>query len=307
MLRSVVFRWGPFAIVGAAVLWGTTGTAATFFPAGVSPLAIGAVTMAGGGVLLFAVSYRGAIAALRSRTSRPWLILGAVGVFVYPLAFYSSMDLAGVAVGNVVSLGTGPVFAALLERFIERQRFSMLWKVTTPIALLGVIALTWGGEHRSVESDSTVASELAGVGLGLVAGCSYALYTYCSFRVIRNGHSSGATLGAIFGCGALGLLPVLAVFGAPIVQSGLALGIASYLIVGPMFGAYILFGIGLRNTSSSTATTITLIEPVVATLLAVVVVGEVLGALSWSGLALIFVSVSVLTTASHTRKTLVSP
>jgi len=114
-------------------------------------------------------------------------------------------------------------------------------------------------------------------------------------------------MGAVFGCGALGLLPVVVLLGAPIVQSGLGIGIASYLIVVPMFVAYILFGIGLRNTSSSTATTITLIEPVVATLIAVVVVGEVLGPLAWSGLALIFVSVTVLTTASPTRKTLVSP
>ena len=32
-----------------------------------------------------------------------------IGVVVYPLAFYSSMHFAGVAIGNVVSLGTGPI------------------------------------------------------------------------------------------------------------------------------------------------------------------------------------------------------
>jgi hypothetical protein len=38
-----------------------------------------------------------------------WLLLGAVGVLVDLLAFCSSMDLAGIAVGNVVSIGAGPV------------------------------------------------------------------------------------------------------------------------------------------------------------------------------------------------------
>jgi len=292
------------AIVGAATLWGTTGTAATFFPDGVSPLAIGAVTMVVGGILLFSVSFRASVAAVRDPAVRNWLLLGAAGVFIYPLAFYTSMDLAGVAIGNVVSLGTGPVFAALLERLLERHTLSRLWKMTTPIALLGVLLLVAGGSHRSHSTEATVG---IGVALGLLAGFSYALYTYCSTRVIRAGHASGATMGAMFGIGAIGLIPILIGLGGPLLESGASIGIAGYLAVGPMFIAYILFGIGLRSTPSSTATTITLLEPVVATLLAVIIVGEVLGLMSWVGLALIFVAVSVLSTARHPRKQLVSP
>ena len=290
--------------MGAATLWGTTGTAASFFPNNVSPLAIGAATMAGGGILLFFVSFRGARGALRDAGARRWIMLGAAGVVVYPLAFYSSMDLAGIAVGNVVSLGTGPVFAALLERANERTRLSTLWKVTTPIALGGILLLTLGGGRVGPAGSGTM---FAGVLLGLAAGFSYALYTYCSTRIIRAGHTSGATMGAMFGVGACGLVPVLLIFGAPLLQSVSTVGIASYLIVGPMFLAYILFGIGLRTTASSTATTITLLEPVVATMLAVVVVGEVLTVQAWGGLALIFVAVSVLSTASHPRKILDTP
>ena len=297
-------RFGPLAIVGAATLWGTTGTVASFFPDDVSPLAVGAATMVGGGMLLFVISFKPALLALRDRNARGWLLLGAVGVFIYPLAFYSSMDFAGVAVGNVVSLGTGPVFAALLERTIERHRLSLLWKITTPIALLGVLLLSLGGSHPGEGGKDSV---ILGVILGLFAGFSYALYTYCSTRVIHAGHGSGATMGSMFGVGAIGLLPVLLIFGAPLLQSATTVGIASYLIVGPMFIAYILFGIGLRTTLSSTATTIALLEPVVATLLAMIVVGELFAPVSWAGLALIFVAVSVLSTARHPRKTLDSP
>ena len=42
-------QWGFFAVLAAAFLWGTTGTAATFAP-GLNPLAIGAVAMGGGGL-----------------------------------------------------------------------------------------------------------------------------------------------------------------------------------------------------------------------------------------------------------------
>src|SRR3954469_11327683 len=90
---------GVLPIVLAALLWGTTGTAAHFLPDDVSPLATGAATMLIGGVLLFLASVRGSLAAIRDRRSLLWLIVGAVGVFAYPLAFYSSMRLAGVAIG----------------------------------------------------------------------------------------------------------------------------------------------------------------------------------------------------------------
>lgn len=287
----------------ASLLWGTTGTAASFMPGDVSPLAIGASTMAVGGILLFLVSARPAMTALRAGASRRWLLVGAVGVVVYPLAFYASMDLAGVAIGNVVSLGTGPLFAALLEWLFERHRLSVLWAACTAGAIAGVVLLALGG-HGGTGAGETV---LAGVLLGIVAGLAYALYTYASSRAIRTGQAARGVMGGMFGLGALALLPVLIVLGAPLLQSGRSIGIAAYLALGPMFVAYLLFGIGMRTLRSSTATTITLLEPFVATLLAVIVVGERLEPIGWIGLGLILAAVTVLATARQPRSNRASP
>ena len=288
---------GAWALILASLLWGTTGTAASFLPESVSPLAIGASTMTVGGLLLFAVSARASLAALRNAAARRWLIVGAVGVFVYPLAFYSSMSLAGVAIGNVVSLGTGPVFAAILEWAFERHRLSALWAACTSIAIVGIVLLALGGHGAAGASADIV----PGVGLGLLAGLAYALYTYSSSRAIRVGLAPRGVMGGMFGLGAIALLPVLLVLGAPLLQSPQSVGIAAYLALGPMFVAYLLFGIGMRTLRSSTATTITLLEPFVATLLAVIVVGERLEPLGWIGLVLILVAVTVLATARQPR------
>lgn len=100
---------GPLLILAAATLWGTTGTVASFAPAGASPLAIGAGTMGIGGLLTLALAGRSALAVLRSgRRALGWALLGALGIVIYPLAFYTSMAWAGVAVGTVVSLGCAP-------------------------------------------------------------------------------------------------------------------------------------------------------------------------------------------------------
>lgn len=283
---------GAWALVLASLLWGTTGTAASFMPGDVSPVAIGASTMVVGGLLLFATAAPIALRALRHPPARRWLLIGGVGVFAYPLAFYASMDLAGVAIGNVVSLGTGPVFAALLEWVFERHRLSRRWLVCTAIAVVGVTLLALGAQD-----DAGGEAVVPGVLLGLVAGLSYALYTYASSRAIRTGHGPRGVMGAMFGIGALALVPVLLVFGAPLLQSGQSIGIGAYLALGPMFVAYLLFGIGMRTLRSSTATTITLLEPFVATLLAVLIVGERLDAVGWVGLALILGAVTALATA----------
>lgn len=282
-----------WALVAASLLWGTTGTAASFMTEAVSPIAIGAATMSVGGALLFAISARPAVAVFRLPDARRWLLVGAIGVVLYPLAFYSSMHLAGVAVGNVVSLGSGPLFAAILEWRIERRPLTMRWMLGTTAAITGVALLVAGGRGGEAAGESAP----LGVVLGLVAGASYALYTYASGRVIRLGHSSRATMGAVFGLGAIPLAVVLVATGAPLLADSSNLAIAGYLAVGPMFLAYVFFGRGLRSLRSSTVTVITLLEPVVATALAVVVVGERLGVAGWIGLALILLGVTVVSTA----------
>jgi DME family drug/metabolite transporter len=74
-----------------------------------------------------------------------------------------------------------------------------------------------------------------------------------------------------------------------------------------MFLAYVLFGLGLRSIRSTAATSITLVEPVVATALAVIVVGERLSGLGWVGVGLILAGVTVIATARHRGQRAPSP
>jgi DME family drug/metabolite transporter len=293
---------GIVALVLACLLWGTTGTTATFLPDDVSPLAVGAATMGIGGMLLLVTAPRLSGGVLRDAVGRRWAAIGAIGVVVYPLAFYTGMDLVGVAVGNVVALGSGPVFAALIEWVVERERLSARWLVSTALAVLGIALLAFG-RHEGGAASSPAGAAL-GVGVGLLAGLAYALYTYASSRAIRAGHPSRGVMGGMFGLGAVPLLVVLAVIGAPLMQSWTSVSLTAYLVLGPMFIAYLLFGIGLRSVRSSTATTITLLEPVFATVLAVLVVGERLTPVGWVGFGLVLVGLAVLVTARRSARSI---
>lgn len=278
------------ALVLASLLWGTTGTGATLVPASVGSTVIGAATMGLGGLLLFLVSYRGARGVFADPGSRRWVVLGGIAVVAYPLAFYPAMAGAGVAAGNAVSLGSAPLFAALLEWGLERRRPVRAWWWATALGAAGLVLLAVGG----AESGRSPGAARGGLALGLLAGLAYATYTYASRRVLERGHPSRSVMGAVFGAGAVPLLVVVGSQAGRVIAEPSSLPVLAYLAVGPMFIAYLLFGRGLRRVPSSTATTVTLLEPVAATLLAVLVVEERLPAAGWLGLGALVAGVLLL-------------
>lgn len=275
---------GVAAILVTSVLWGTTGTAATFAP-DAGPLAIGAAALGVGGLLQAAIALpalRAARSALRARFGL--VLLGAVSVAIYPLAFYSSMHLAGVAVGSVVSLASAPLASGLLERVIDGRELSRWWMLAAALGVIGSVMLCVAKLDGQTES---AGATISGILLGLAAGATYAIYSWVAHRLMNDGVSRAASMGAVFGVGGLLLIPVLIVTGAPLIASPQSFAVAAYMALVPMFLGYLLFGIGLARVSASTATTITIAEPAVATVLAVVIVGERLPALGWTGLAVI--------------------
>lgn len=275
---------GVAAVLVASILWGTTGTAATFAPE-MSPVAIGAAAMGFGGLLQALVAL-GGLRRHRAGIVREWrcLWLGAVAVALYPLAFYASMRLAGVTIGTLVSLGSAPLLSALIEYRLDGLRLSRRWMIGAAIGLVGMALLSLaetgghgvGGTHP-----------LAGALLGLGAGFTYALYSWTARRMMQRGISARATMGATFGLGGLLLMPVLALTGAGFLDSWQNAGVGIYMAVVPMFLGYLAFGYGLARVAASLATTLTLFEPVMAALLAVLVVGERLDPLGWTGVALV--------------------
>lgn len=288
---------GSMCVLVASVLWGTTGTAATFAPA-VGPLAIGAVAMGLGGLLQALIAApRIRRQAPRLRAQRGVVLLGALSVGAYPLAFYSSMHLAGVAAGTVVSIGSAPLASAVIERLADGRRLTRRWMTGAALGLSGtaLLCVAEAADAHSGPGARSAGETVLGLGLGLVAGLTYALYSWAAHRLINRGATSGAAMGTIFGIGALLLMPVLLVTGAPLVESPSNAAVGVYMALVPMFLGYVLFGWGLAHVPASTATTLSLLEPAVAAVLAVLVVGERLPALGWAGVALVVGCLAVLT------------
>ncbi|GLU25567.1 EamA family transporter [Brucella sp. NBRC 12950] len=285
---------GVSAVLFSSVVWGTTGTAATFAPE-VSAVAIGAAAMGIGGLLQALLAGRGIVRSL-SLLKRQWglLVLGGFAVAVYPLAFYASMRMAGVTIGTVVTIGSAPLLSALIEYFFDRAQLSRQWLIGALIGLAGIVLITVaeGREHASIETNGSV---ITGICLGLLGGLTYALYSWTARRMMLNGVRSSVAMGATFGFGGLLLMPVLIAAGSPFLTSWNNAAVGIYMAIVPMFLGYVCFGIGLARIPASMATTITLIEPVVAAILAIIIVGERLPLMGWFGVVLVISCLVVIT------------
>lgn len=293
---------GIFCVLAASLLWGTTGTAATFAPE-VSPLAIGAAAMGLGGMLQALMALR-QMKADYSHLLEHWIyvLIGAAAVAIYPLAFYSSMHLAGVTVGTVITIGTAPLLSALIERIFDAKPLTRSWVIGTGLGIIGAVMLCIAKAKGHPESavHASLLESVLGVALGLAAAATYALYSWTAHRLMRHNIASSAAMGATFGIGGLLLMPVLFITGGTLLDTWTNTAVGVYMVVVPMFLGYVLFGLGLARIPASMATTLSLIEPVVAAVLAVIIVGERLPVLGWIGVALIIACLYVLTQRAKT-------
>ena len=101
---------------------------------------------------------------------------------------------------------------------------------------------------------------MLGIALGLLAGLTYAVYSWGAARM-RGGLPTRPVMGAIFEFGGVLLMPVLLFTGEPILETGRNLAVVAYLAVVPMFVGYVLFVCGLPAVSATTATTLSCSSP----------------------------------------------
>ncbi|WP_052878664.1 DMT family transporter [Vibrio coralliirubri] len=280
------FQTGTLAILFASILWGTTGTAASFAP-DLSPLAIGAFSMGVGGLMQAGLAYRKILFAFdKLLQNKKLLAVSALALAVYPLAFYSSMKLSGVAIGTVVSIATAPFFSALLECLISKKNnINKRWLINFAIGVVGIGLLVFSESSSTNESGDDL--KLLGIALGLLAGLCYAIYSWATKALIDKGIKSQAAMGSIFGLGAMLLLPTLWFTGDNLFSSQTNVLVISYLTLIPQCLGYVAFSFGLRHVTASSANLLTLFEPVVAAVLAVCVVGELIPFTGWLGMSLI--------------------
>src|SRR5258706_11123660 len=274
-------------VLMAALLWGTTGTARALAPSAAAPLAVGAVRIAIGGAVLVAIAL-----ARGTLFSRRWplgpALLSAVAVAIYQLSFFEGVARAGVAAGTIVAIGSAPAFAGLFAFLALGERPSARWLVATAVAVMGIVLLVLPAGVARLEPLAIV--------LPLVAGAGYAVYATASKRLLREGDSV-AVAAIAFGGGALILVPVLVLSDLSWLSDPRGLLVALWLGLAATAVAYLLFTRALVRLPVSWGATLSLAEPLTASALGTLVLGESLSGTQLAGAALVVFGLGALATA----------
>lgn len=291
---------GSLMVLAAAALWGTTGTAQSLAPPHLPAYWVGALRLVVATVFFTGVvgvqAQRSAPSDLKAMGSLPWpgVLLAGVCIASYNLAFFAGVKASGVAVGTAIALGSGPVWAGVLQWLINRAVPGAAWWLGTALAVAGGMLMVLGGEGARAVS-------LPGTLLCLLAGASYAAYAVINQRLVQATPPAAVTLG-VFGTAAVLAVPMALALAGRVSLTGADVVTVGYLGVVATGVAYLLFSYALRWVSSATAVTLALAEPLVAFVLAVVVLREAVTAQAVVGLGLVLAGLGVVVGAEWRRR-----
>jgi DME family drug/metabolite transporter len=274
---------GIVLIALAAVSWGTTGSVMTVLTerAAASPLLVGAARLWIAAMLLLVVA----------GSTRPAWTVGGLGqarsvagldiarcvlaggcMAGYQAAYFTAVTFSGIAVTALVAICSAPLMIAAMAPSALGERLGSRVLVALALGVLGtalLIVVPRGTPDLS-------ARFLAGALLALAAGLAYALYVILTKAALARVAPLPLTA-LTFSAGAVLLTPAILWTDAPLDQ--LARGWPWLLYLGGVAtaGAYAIYGMGLRWVPASAAGVATLLEPLTATLLGVLLFGERLG------------------------------
>ena len=284
-----------FAVLAAALLFGTTGTSMALGPDDTTPLSVGAVRLVIGGTGLAVIAFvlarrharQAAVGPAPRLGIRPLALMVLTGfcLALYQPLFFLGTERNGVAVGTVVALGSAPILAGLLEWVLTRRVPTTTWMLATALATVGVVLLGFGGEAPTAGGGG--GTDPIGLLASVGAGATFAVIANTQRRLLDEGWDPFTVVGAMGASSA-----VISAFVLPFVDlSWLAttagLVMALWLGLATISIAYVLFTWGLGGLTAATAATLTLGEPLTASILGIVVLGERLSVLAIVGLVVL--------------------
>jgi drug/metabolite transporter, DME family len=269
----------------AAVLWGSSGIFSVYlFAHGVSPQSLALLRPAIGVLLLGLVvaSVHGRAGLLPGRRALGVLMVGGGSVVgLFQLTYQMSIDAVGVPATVALVYLAPPIVVAVSGPLLGE------WPTPKRTFLAGV---TLAGVWLTVWGADAVTPTFGGSGVvwGVLAGASYAGYTlFGRYAAPRFGSGATVLYSTIGACAwlAVALSFLIDDFVLPATSAAWALLVIFALLT--VAGAQFLFFDALGRIEASRASITSAAEPVVAALLATLLLSQGLAPVGWIGVALV--------------------
>ncbi|MBN1287767.1 MAG: EamA family transporter [Anaerolineae bacterium] len=195
------------------------------------------------------------------------MIFGLVGIAAFYVIYANAIDLAGVGVAAVL-MYTAPAWVTVISAFVLDEPLTRRKAAAVALAFAGAALVA-----RAYELEALRLNPL-GTLFGLGAGLTYGLYTLFSKLELRR-HSPWTVLTFGLAFGALFMLPVqdMGAVAHAVRTPEIVLWLLA-MALGPTLLGGVSFNMGLRAVPASNASIIATLEPVMATLLGWLLLGE---------------------------------
>lgn len=281
---------GLIYVILAGILWGTSGV---FFnllkPYGFSPLHMTAMRGVVAAIFMaFYVLFRDK--ELYRITFKEFIIfaLGGLSVFGVAVCYYAAIDLSSVSTA-VILMYTAPVFVTVYSVLFMGEKLSVKKSAAIVIIIAGcaLVSGVIGGMKFSP----------MGILMGLLAGICYSAYNiFTKIGMMQKSNPLSSALYCFIVMGIASLLfchvpealPLIAVSPVKIILLILGIGIMT------CFLPYILYTAALKDIPAGTASSLSIIEPMAATVFSVAFFGEKITLASFLGIVLILTAVFML-------------
>ncbi len=205
----------------------------------------------------------------------------------YQLCYFAAISRLGVALAVLLNICSAPIFIAVLARAFLGER------VTRAMGAALIGAVTGTALFVFAPTQGAAPVSLVGASLAVGAGASYAIVAVCG-RAVADRYHPVQPLAVAFTLGTLVLLPLVFYQGLVIAYPLVGWLLLLHIGLIPTTLGYGLYMWGLRTTPAAVAAILTLLEPLISTLLAVVLLNEHLAPSSMLGGLILLSSVLLL-------------
>lgn len=282
-------------IITAGILWGTSGIFVHYLtPFGFSSLQmtffrsiVSCICMA-----LYIFLYNKTL----FKASLKELLLfagGGLSFFFTASCYYYSMQSTSISTA-VILMYTAPIFVMIYSVLFLNEKLTLIKTIAVFIMLIGCGLVS--GVIGSLKFD------LLGVIVGLLSGIAYSAYNILTKIQMKNNCSPltatffcffFATLAGGLSCGVDEIPHLISI--APQITISLVISLGLLTCITP----YFLYTLALKKIPAGTASSLSVIEPMSATIFSVALFNETLGVASLTGSILIFAAVIVLSKSEN--------
>jgi drug/metabolite transporter (DMT)-like permease len=278
-------RWlGLLLIITSAISFGAMPIFARLaYAAGADPITVLFLRFTIAAVLMILIMIVSKTAFPRGLILLELILLGAIGYVGESLAYFMALTMASAGLVALLLYIYPALVTALSAIFLKEH--------LTPVKLVALFLALSG---TALTMRITSGGSMLGILLGIAAAVDYAIYILLGSRIVRRSGPLGSTTVIIISTASV-YAGIVAIRGVtfPATSNGWVAIIAIALISTVL--AFTTFFAGLKRIGPTNASTLSTFEPIVAVILAAIVLGESISPVELLGGVLILAAVVVLT------------